>query len=100
MGRKKQTYLDTIENYVKYVANNNRTEFIERNPGASHQDADILYTRALELYDSNELFRNKLNTEYQRKKREVRERQVRLMENCRSLGDVHENQKKRMFGFH
>jgi len=91
----KHTYLDTIENYVKYRANEKRTEFLEKHPEASNQDADALYRNLLELYESNESVRNKLNSEYQDKRAEVQEKYEASMEHARSLGDATENNYKR-----
>lgn len=91
----KHTYLDTIENYTKFRANEKRTEFLEKHPEASNQDADTLYRNLLELYESNESVRNKLNSEYQDKKAEVQEKYEASMEHARSLGDATENNYKR-----
>ena len=91
----KHTYLDTIENYTKFRANEKRTEFLEKHPEASNQDADALYRNLLELYESNESVRNKLNSEYQDKRAEVQEKYEASMEHARSLGDATENNYKR-----
>ena len=50
----KHTYLDTIENYTKFRANEKRTEFLKKHPEASNQDADTLYRNLLELYESKD----------------------------------------------
>jgi len=91
----KQTYLNSIEDFAKYRANILRAEFLEKHPEASNQDADALYRNLLELYKSNESFRNKLNSDYQDKKAEVQKRHEESMEYARSLGDATENNYKR-----
>ena len=92
----KQTYLDSVEDYLKYFANKKRDEFIKKNPEASNREADILYNRAFELYESNESFRDKLDTEYQHKKEEVRNRHKESMLHAQSMGDPTENAYKRI----
>ena len=91
----KHTYLKTFENYAKHYAGDKRSEFIEKNPDASNQDADVLFCRILKLCESNESFRNKLNTEYLKEKRKVQERYEESMAHARSLGDATENNYKR-----
>lgn len=96
MGSKKQTYLDSVEDYLRYFADKKRDEFIKKNPEASNREADILYNRAFELYESNESFRDKLDTEYQNKKEEVRNRHVESMLRAQAIGDPTENAYKRI----
>ena len=92
----KHTYLNTIENYVKYRADQERINFLKKHPEASNQDADALYRNMLELYESNELFRSKLEVDYQDKKAEVEKRHVESMLRAQSMGDPTENAYKRI----
>jgi len=91
----KKTYLNSVEDFVKYTAAQKRSEFIEKNPGASNKEAFVLYDTLLKLFESNELFRNKILENYNSKIEEVRTRRKESMEHARSLGDATENNYKR-----
>jgi len=94
---KPQTYLDSPEDYIKYRAGVERSNFLEKNPEATtYGSGNVLELKMFELFKNNEEFKKKILLEWNLEKANARERHLKSIEHARSLGDAVENAKKRI----